>query len=143
MQWDMMIEMERKDNQSKQTFQEVVNLIEQILSENGCPLDKGLSLKDEANNLIEEANEVRQEILRKNINAEYLKEEIGDVLWDVIILSKIAEKRKLFSLDEMLELLKRKIKQRNPHVFGKEKANSLKEAIEAKRRAKREWKAKQ
>jgi len=123
------------------TFNDVAKLIEKMLSKRGDPVDRSLSLSAEADNLIEEAREVKQETLRRKIDAKRLKEEIGDVLWDVILLSKIAEKQKLFTLQEMLALLKKKIKQRNPHVFGKERANSLKEVIEAKRRAKREWKA--
>lgn len=122
-------------------FDNVVKLIDKMLSKSGDPADKSLSLSEEADNLLEEAIEVKQETLKRKIDAECLKEEIGDVLWDVILLSKIAEKSKLFALDEMLNALKVKIKKRNPHVFGREKADSLKEAIEIKRKAKKEWEA--
>ncbi|MBI2530124.1 MAG: hypothetical protein HYW05_03195 [Candidatus Diapherotrites archaeon] len=124
-------------------FDDVAKLIDKMLSKKGDVADRSLSLSAEADNLIEEAREVKQETLRRRIDAKCLKEEIGDVLWDVILLSKISEKKKLFTLDEMLKALKIKIKKRNPHVFGKEKANSLEEAVEAKRRAKKEWKAEQ
>lgn len=120
-------------------FDDVAKLIGKMLSERGDPADKSLSLSREADNLVEEAIEVKKETLKRKIDAERLKEEIGDVLWDVILLSKIAEKRKLLTLNEMLKALKVKIKKRNPHVFGRKEAHSLKEALEIKRIAKKEW----
>lgn len=49
---------------------------------------------------------------------EHAKEELGDVLWNVLFMAKAAEKEGLFTFDEVVETLLKKVLRRNPHVFG-------------------------
>ena len=118
-------------------FEELAELIKELQEK--CPLAKGFTLDSHKKELIDEAVEAAEAVDKKDW--ENLKEELGDVLWDWLTFCAIAEKEGKFTTKEVLEELKEKIKQRNPHVFGNQKITTLQEAQEAKRKAKQEWKA--
>jgi len=121
---------------NQKQFTEILALIKEL--EAKCPARKTVSLEEQKKELVDEAVEAGLSVDKKDWVE--LKEELGDVLWDWMVFCNIAEQKELFSLEEVLELLKIKIKQRNPHVFGNEKANTKEEALEVKRRAKQKWK---
>ncbi len=95
--------------------------IDQILrSENGCPWDREqthASLKPEC---IEEAAEVvcGINILEKTGNAENLKEELGDLLLQVMFHSVLAEEEGLFTFEDVVGTVADKMIRRHPHVFS-------------------------
>ena len=57
-------------------------------------------------------------ILEKTGNADNLKEELGDLLLQVVMHAQIAEEEGLFTMDEVVEGITQKMIRRHPHVFG-------------------------
>ena len=98
-----------------------------LLGENGCPWDKEQTHESLRQNMIEEANEAVAAIDSKNMDN--LKEELGDVLLQVLFHAKIAEKNGLFTICDVMERLSNKLISRHTHVFGGDKAFTSEEAL--------------
>ena len=95
-------------------------IVQILRSENGCPWDREqthASLKPEC---IEEAAEVvcGINILEKTGNAENLKEELGDLLLQVMFQSVLAEEEGLFTFEDVVGTVADKMIRRHPHVFS-------------------------
>ena len=95
-------------------------IVEKLRSENGCSWDRvqtHASLKPEC---IEEAAEVISgiNILEETGDAENLKEELGDLLLQVMFHAVIAEEEGLFTFDDVAGTASDKMVRRHPHVFG-------------------------
>ena len=86
-------------------------------SENGCEWDKEQSFKSIAPHTIEEAYEVVDAIDREDVSD--LKEELGDLLLQVVFLSQIASEDNLFSFADVAESISDKLVRRHPYVFSK------------------------
>ena len=89
-------------------------------TENGCPWDIEQDFKSIAPHTIEEAYEVADAIEKDDMTA--LKEELGDLLLQVVYHSRIAEEMGLFNFDEVAQTINDKMVYRHPHVFGDQKA---------------------
>ena len=83
--------------------------------DNGCPWDIEQTLESLSPCVIEEAYEVADAIAKKDYDN--LKEELGDVLLQVIFQAEIANELRLFSFDEIVDTLNKKLIRRHPHVF--------------------------
>ena len=83
--------------------------------DNGCPWDIEQTLESLSPYVIEEAYEVSDAISKKDYMN--LKEELGDVLLQVVFQAEIANELKLFNFDEIVESLNKKLVRRHPHVF--------------------------
>ncbi|WP_022763455.1 MazG nucleotide pyrophosphohydrolase domain-containing protein [Butyrivibrio sp. AD3002] len=95
-------------------------VVEKLRAEDGCPWDRAqthASLKPEC---IEEAAEVIGgiNILEKTGDPENFKEELGDLLLQVMFHSVIAEEEGLFSFDDVVKGISDKMVRRHPHVFS-------------------------
>ena len=88
----------------------------------GCPWDKEQSFESIADSTIEEAYEVVEAI--ENRDYESLKNELGDLLFQVSFHSLMAEERGLFTLDDVIDSIIEKLIRRHPHVFSEKKINS-------------------
>ena len=83
--------------------------------DNGCPWDIEQTLESLSPCVVEEAYEVSDAISKKDyVN---LKEELGDVLLQVIFQAEVANELKLFNFDEIVDNLNKKLIRRHPHVF--------------------------
>ena len=69
--------------------------------------------------------------MEKTGNAENLKEELGDLLLQIVMHAQIAEEEGLFTMDDVIEGITEKMIRRHPHVFGNAKANSSEEVLVA------------
>jgi nucleoside triphosphate diphosphatase len=85
---------------------------------NGCDWDRVQTFATIAPYTIEEAYEVADAIARDDMAA--LKDELGDLLFQVLLHSRIAEQAGLFSLDDVATALADKMERRHPHLFGTE-----------------------
>ena len=83
--------------------------------DNGCPWDIEQTLESLSPCVVEEAYEVTDAIAKKDY--ENLKEELGDVLLQVIFQAEIANELNLFNFDEIVDNLNKKLIRRHPHVF--------------------------
>lgn len=95
----------------------------------GCEWTKTQTSKTLLPFLIEEAEEVLGAFEKKD--SENLKEELGDLLLQIVLQSKIAEENKLFSFDEVIDTLCEKLIRRHPYVFHEKRPHTVEEQREA------------
>ena len=128
-------------------FEELQNIIARLRAPGGCPWDREqtpFSLKAAC---IEEAAEVicGINILEDTGDSDNLKEELGDLLLQVVMHAQIAKEEGLFTMDDIIQGISEKMIRRHPHVFGKETAADSREAldkwsdIKKKEKAGKEW----
>lgn len=94
-------------------------IMETLLGPEGCPWDKEQTLESLRPYLIEEAYEVVEAIDAGE--AEPLREELGDLLFQVVFQAALAERKGWFGLDGVIEAISEKMVRRHPWVFGDEK----------------------
>jgi len=95
--------------------------------ETGCPWDIEQDFRSIAPCTIEEAYEVADAIERGDM--EDFKEELGDLLLQVVFHSQMAKEELLFEFDDVVERLIQKLVSRHPHVFGDETAKSAEDVL--------------
>ena len=102
-----------------QSFDDLNNIIARLRAEDGCPWDREQTHATLKAACIEEASEVicGINVLDETGNAENLKEELGDLLLQVVMHARIAEEEKLFTLDDVVRGITEKMIRRHPHVF--------------------------
>ena len=119
-------------------FYEVYEIICKLRKE--CHWDMEQTIPTLKEDLSDEYNELIQAI--DNNDMENMKEEIGDLMWSLLLMTRIAEDEGHFSINEVFDELKAKMIRRHPHVFGDVKASNLEETTrffkEAKQREKEE-----
>ena len=113
------------------TYEEFLDIIRVLRSENGCPWDKvqtHVSLKP---CMTEEAAELLASIriYEQTGNAENMLEELGDVLLQVVMHAQIAEEEGLFTMEDVVDEVSRKMVRRHPHVFGTGNADTPDEVL--------------
>ena len=111
-------------NKLHKEISELYQTVKQLRSDKGCPWDKKQTSESLAQYLLQETYEVLERI---DNNGENLKEELGDLLFQILFQSIIAEENKEFDFVEIIKLLKKKLIDRHPHVF-EEKYNKLNES---------------
>lgn len=97
-------------------FEDLVKIMEILLGKDGCPWDRKQTHNTLLKYLKEEAGEVALAV-RKN-DWENLKEELGDVLLQVVFHSALARKAGRFSIADVIGSINAKMVRRHPHVFG-------------------------
>ena len=90
--------------------------------DSGCPWDIEQTFESILPHTIEEAYEVADAIERHDIVD--LKDELGDLLFQVVYHSQMASEKDLFTFDDVVEAVTEKMVSRHPHVFGDKNANS-------------------
>lgn len=98
-----------------------------LRSENGCPWDKVQTHETIRANLIEETYEVLEAI--DNHDTENLREELGDVLLQVVFHSEMEREKGSFDFDDVCNEVCKKLVVRHPHVFGDIKADTPEEVL--------------
>lgn len=84
--------------------------------DHGCPWDLAQSFRSIASCTVEEAHEVADAIEREDFND--LKDELGDLLFQVVFHSRLAQELGLFEFDDVVVAIVSKLERRHPHVFG-------------------------
>jgi tetrapyrrole methylase family protein/MazG family protein len=106
------------DKETEQKFSELLEVMAQLRSESGCPWDKEqthISLKP---CLLEETYELLDAL--DDGDPKKLKEELGDVLLQVIFHAQIAAEERRFAVKDVIALLTEKLIRRHPYVFAGE-----------------------
>lgn len=100
----------------KAGFDELIEIMAKLRSPEGCPWDREQTHDSIKGHLVEEAFEVIDALERRNFPD--LKEELGDLLLQVVFHSRMAEEAGLFNIDDVVGEIVAKLKRRHPHVFG-------------------------
>lgn len=113
------------------SFEELKEVVRRLRAEDGCPWDREqthMSLKAAC---IEEAAEVvcGINVFEQTGNPENLKEELGDLLLQVVMHAQIAEEEGAFTIDDVICTIRDKMIRRHPHVFGNTKADNAEEVL--------------
>ena len=122
-------------------------IVKKLRSEDGCPWDKVQTHETLKPECIEEAAEVLCgiNILRETGSPENLKEELGDLLLQVMFHAVMAEEEGLFTFEDVVRTINEKMIRRHPHVFGgvefvsDEERHAAWEKIKKEEKAGRDW----
>jgi len=106
-------------------FSKVVELVTFLRSKEGCPWDQEQTLHSLAPIILEEVYEVVEALEQNDLDA--LKEELGDLLWDLIFIAEIASGQGKFSITDVCQDLAQKIVRRHPHIWGSKKTRNMDE----------------
>lgn len=101
---------------SHPAFDGLVATIEALRAPDGCPWDREQTHRSIAHNMIEEAYEAIDAI--ESDSVAHLREELGDVLLQVVLQSQIAADAGEFDIDDVCRAIDEKMIRRHPHVFG-------------------------
>ena len=105
----------------KNKLEDIIKVVKRLRNpKNGCPWDIEQTSKSLSKYTLEEAYEVVEAIEKGNINE--LEDELGDLLLQVIYHSVIAEEKKKFTINDVIEKSVKKMKLRHPHIFLKDKS---------------------
>lgn len=107
----------------------LVELMAHLRGPDGCSWDRAQDYTSVKGLLLEEAYEVVDAINLSDF--EGLEEELGDLLFQVVFYSRLAEEDGKFDIDSVIQGVYDKLVRRHPHVFGESRANTAEEALKS------------
>ncbi len=108
-------------------FEELVEIMARLRGENGCPWDREQTSESIKPYLVEETYEVLEAIDEQD--PDKLREELGDLMLQIVFHARMAEEVRAFSITEVLAGINDKLRRRHPHVFGNVKAETAQEVL--------------
>ena len=120
-----MVDFECMDSYGMEDLERIVALLR---APGGCPWDREQTHESIRRNMLEEAYEAAEAIDKKN--PEHLKEELGDVLLQVVFHAQMAKEEGLFTFQDVVDGVAKKMVFRHPHVFGTVQAEDSDQALE-------------
>jgi tetrapyrrole methylase family protein/MazG family protein len=109
------------------TFDDLVAIMDRLRDPGGCPWDREQTYETLRGYLIEECYEVVDALDRADLPA--LSEELGDLLFQIVFLARLAREDRAFSAADVVEGIAAKMVRRHPHVFGEDTASSAAEVL--------------
>ena len=119
-------------------MEELIAVIAKLRAPDGCQWDREQTHSTLKPNMLEEAYEAVDAI--DDNDMVHLKEELGDVLLQVVLHAQIAEEEGAFNIEDVAKGIKDKLIHRHPHVFGDVKVNSTKDILDNWEKLKQEEK---
>ncbi|MCA1622452.1 MAG: nucleoside triphosphate pyrophosphohydrolase [Acidobacteria bacterium] len=112
-------------------FDELVMVMARLRAPGGCPWDREQTYESLAQYLLEEAFETFDAIQdAAEGKPENLREELGDLLLQIIFHSQIAEEKDDFNIEDVCASITRKMILRHPHVFGDKKLDTANDVLQ-------------
>lgn len=129
-------------------LEEAVATVRALRGEQGCPWDKAQTHESLRRYLLEETYEVLEALDAHTVNPSpentaHLKEELGDLLFQVLLHAELAHQAGQFSVHDVAGELSAKLIRRHPHVFGGDKLNTPEEVLGAWEKTKEKEKPKE
>jgi len=115
--------MEKTSCQAEAALKRLLEIIQTLRSPDGCLWDKKQTKEDIAKYLLEETYELIDAI--NSASPKALKEEMGDLLFQVLFLARIAEESGEFNISDVMECVAEKMIRRHPHVFGDTRVKNI------------------
>jgi tetrapyrrole methylase family protein/MazG family protein len=116
-------------NKENYSFDDLIEIMKYLRAPDGCPWDRVQTHESIRSNFIEETYEVIEAI--DNKDSELLKEELGDVLLQVVFHSEMSAEENEFDINDVINGVCKKLVERHPHVFGDVKADNSEEALKS------------
>lgn len=108
---------------------DLLEIMKTLRAPDGCPWDREQTHQSIRKNMLEEAYEAADAIDQEDMDN--LKEELGDVLLQVVFHARMAEEEGHFTFDDVVDGVCRKLVFRHPHVFGTVEAQGAEGALSA------------
>lgn len=121
-------------------FKSLVNIIEHLRGPEGCPWDLQQTHRSLSRYALEESYELAEAI--ESHNPQAIKEELGDLLLQVVLHSEIARQSGTFTIEDVIESIADKMIRRHPHVFADVQVSSAAEVTHNWQKIKAQEKAK-
>ena len=121
-----------------ENLEELIAVIAKLRAPDGCQWDREQTHSTLKPNMLEEAYEAVDAI--DDNDMVHLKEQLGDVLLQVVLHAQIAEEEGAFNIEDVAKGIKDKLIHRHPHVFGDVKVNSTKDILDNWEKLKQEEK---
>jgi MazG family protein len=115
--------MKKENSENIEKLTDLIELIRKLRAPDGCPWDRQQKKEDIGKYILEEAYEVIDALGSPNDHE--LKEELGDLLFQILFLTEICAESDRFSLGDVIDGIKGKMIRRHPHVFGDIKVDSV------------------
>ncbi len=115
------------ENKPRYDVYDLVKLIRILRAPGGCPWDAEQTHESIRRNFVEEVYEVVEAIDEQD--SEHLREELGDVLTQVVFHAELEREAGRFELDDVADMVVRKLIYRHPHVFGDTKVSGTGEVL--------------
>jgi MazG family protein len=111
-------------------FSDLVSLMSRLRSQEGCPWDREQTYTTLAPMLLEEAYEAFEAVeAAREGRSEALRDELGDLLFQIVFYAQVAKERGDFSIDDVTDGIHAKMVRRHPHVFGNLRAETSTEVL--------------
>jgi tetrapyrrole methylase family protein/MazG family protein len=112
------------------TFADLVELMDRLRSPGGCPWDREQTYATLAPMLLEEAYEAFDALEEARLGRpDDLREELGDLLFQITFFARVAKERGEFNIDDVIEQVHEKMVRRHPHVFADVEAGDSAEVL--------------
>lgn len=108
-------------------FNKLKDVFDTLHGPGGCPWDKKQTHKSILADLREEVEEFIVEVRSGDVHA--MKEELGDILLHVMFHAQLAKKAGRFDIEDVIDVLIKKLKRRHPHVFAGLKVSGPRQVI--------------
>ncbi len=115
--------MDREDNDRDLSLKELYGIIKTLRSPEGCPWDRMQTHSTLRRYFLEEVYELLEAI--DNKDTDNLREELGDVLLQILFHSALAEEEGWFTIQNVIDDVSKKMIHRHPHVFHKDRHEKL------------------
>lgn len=112
-----------------ESLAKLVELMAHLRSPEGCPWDRAQDYDSVKGLLLEEAYEVIDAVNQRDFKG--IEEELGDLLFQVVFYSRLAEEDGRFDIDHVIGGVYEKLVRRHPHVFGEKRARTPEEALKS------------
>ena len=119
-----MVDFERKE---KYNFNDLLRIMEILRAPDGCMWDREQDHQSIRRNFIEETYEVCEAIDEQD--TEHLKEELGDVLLQVVFHTQMEKEKGVFDIEDVADGICKKLIYRHPHIFGSVEVGSSEEIL--------------
>lgn len=115
-------------------FYGLVELMARLRSPDGCAWDRAQKIEDLRPYIMEEAMELVSAI--DSGDEKKIREELGDLLFEIIFVTRIEEEKGYFAIDDVITAIAEKMIERHPHVFGEDGADGK---VPTKEEVNRRW----
>ncbi len=119
--------MNSKRADAQAPFQQLIDIMAKLRGSDGCPWDKKQTADTIKGHLIEEVYEVVEAINKKDYKE--LKEELGDLLLQIVFHSQIAKEKNEFEIKDVINAINKKLIRRHPHIFAGKKLVGIDEVL--------------
>jgi MazG family protein len=120
--------MNKSEKTTPVTMQDLKALMDRLRGAGGCPWDRRQNTESLKIYLLEETYELADALDRQA--AAEVKEELGDLLFQIVFLSRVFEEQGDFDLDQVIEGIHQKMVRRHPHIFGKTKWEKAEQVVQ-------------